>query len=360
MATFFGSDQSDIISPFYMTSGVVADPAGSRPSGDSDTIYGGDGWDVLHGGAGADLIFGDAGSDRIIGAAGTDRLYGGDGDDQLQGGTGADAMYGGAGSDSYSVDGRGDTVHEDADAGDYDIVSTNISYALGPNIEALGLNGTVRNGTGNELDNYIGGNGADNRLNGLSGNDELWGGDGSDTLRGGAGDDTLNGWSGDDRIQGATGADLVYANEGNDWISAGRGADTVFARDGDDTVSGGWGADRLYGGEGDDTFVFAPGDSIPVIRDLIGVEGAPAFEAPGAAAGDVIDVSAIDADATTPGNQAFVFGDLTGTGRLWAVDAGNRTVVYGNVDDDAAPEFAVAFEDGGTLAGALTSDDFIL
>jgi Ca2+-binding RTX toxin-like protein len=49
------------------------------------------------------------------------------------------------------------------------------------------------NGTGNAIDNQIGGNSNDNRLMGLEGNDTLIGFRGSDTLDGGAGNDTLTG-----------------------------------------------------------------------------------------------------------------------------------------------------------------------
>lgn len=360
MATFFGTDRGDVVSPGYMTRGVIADPAGSRPSVEGDTVHGGDGRDVIDGGGGPDVIFGDAGFDRLFGGAGNDVLYGGEGADFFRGGTGADTMDGGEGDDAYGVDNVNDAVHEDPSGGD-DLVFSFISYRLGPNVERLGLDGEAAiSGTGNELDNLMSGNAADNRLWGLGGNDDISGGEGADTLSGGAGDDTLNGWTGNDRIRGDSGADLVYANEGDDRISGGGGADTLFARDGDDTVMGGRGADRLYGGPGHDTFVFAAGDSIPAVRDLIAVEGAPAFEAPGSEAGDLIDVSAIDADASTPGDQAFVFGDLTGKGWLWAVAEGDRTVIFGNVDDDAAPEFAVAIQDGGELAAAYTADDFIL
>ena len=84
-----------------------------------------------------------------------------------------------------------------------------------------------------------------------------------------------------------------------------------------------------------------------------------AFEGAGAAAGDLIDLSGIDANTAAAGNQAFVFGG-TGIGRISAVASGADTLIRGNVDGDAAFEFALLIEDGGVLAGAYRAIDFVL
>ena len=70
--------------------------------------------------------------------------------------------------------------------------------------------------------------------------------------------------------------------------------------------------------------------------------------------------SSIDANATTAGNQAFVFGGTGTKGHLWCVNSGTTTRVLGNVDSDAAAEFQLNILDGGVLAGAYNGADFIL
>jgi Ca2+-binding RTX toxin-like protein len=186
---------------------------------------------------------------------------------------------------------------------------------------------------------------------------------GDDTLIGDGGDNVFHANSGNDVVNGGGGADLLDGFSDRDRLSGGPGADTLQGSFGNDTLNGGAGADTLYGGLADDTFVFFAGGSTAATSDLIGAATEPgvAFHAPGALPGDLIDVSGIDADMTTAGNQAFVFGTATGAGRLWAVDVGTRTVIRGNVDGDAAAEFAVGIDDGpAVLASAYTADDFIL
>ena len=87
--------------------------------------------------------------------------------------------------------------------------------------------------------------------------------------------------------------------------------------------------------------------------------GGPAFDAPGRAFGDRIDVSAIDADAVVAGNQAFAFGGKA-RGHLWLAEKGAVTMVYANLDGDAAPEFELAIHDGTVRSWAYTAHDFIL
>ncbi len=87
--------------------------------------------------------------------------------------------------------------------------------------------------------------------------------------------------------------------------------------------------------------------------------GAEAFQGAGAAAGDLIDFSAIDAGAARPGEQDFVFGATHAVGHLWAVDEGRFTVIYGNLSGAQAPEIALIIEDKGVVASAYAADDFL-
>ena len=87
--------------------------------------------------------------------------------------------------------------------------------------------------------------------------------------------------------------------------------------------------------------------------------GVVALDAPGAGAGDRIDLSAIDADAVAAGNSAFSFGS-TATGGLSLARQGTNTLVRGNLDADAAFEFAILITDGATSHTSYTAADFIL
>jgi Ca2+-binding RTX toxin-like protein len=414
------------MTPTNVTPSVTAYPLGSRPSGADDTIFGGGGrdfaagvggndvffggagWDVFLGGAGNDVGFGGIGFDRLDGGAGHDSLEGNEGDDTLDGGTGADVMSGGAGWDVFHVDNADDRVEDvDDDPSDYrgsGEVHTSVSVYFGrghgffsireTSISDLYLTGSEDLfAAGNRLRNTMYGNSGDNEMSGVGGSDVLHGGagadfltggDGADTLDGGDGNDalygelgrdSLTGGAGDDRLVGYTGTDTLDGGDGNDWLEGDPGADLLRGGAGDDvligqtwgeatpghadTLRGGAGADEL-GGAGDDIFVFAAGESTPTTRDLVG-----RFQRPGAEPGDLFDVSLIDADTTTPGNQAFVLGTGNAKGHLWQVaeNLGDVwvAVVLGNVDDDAAAEFAVAVDLGeGGIWQIYSEEDFIL
>jgi Ca2+-binding RTX toxin-like protein len=112
----------------------------------------------------------------------------------------ANVLAGLAGDDTYIIE-LDDTVVENPNEGT-DTVQSNVTYALGDNVENLILigSGTI-DGTGNELVNVLTGNNANNALYGQAGNDILNGGGGNDTLDGDAGNDTLNGGTGNDTYQ---------------------------------------------------------------------------------------------------------------------------------------------------------------
>ncbi len=89
-----------------------------------------------------------------------------------------------------------------------------------------------------------------------------------------------------------------------------------------------------------------------------------AHEGAGAATGDRIDPSAIDANTETKrerpgGNQAFLF-DGTGRGHVTLVDEVANTVIHANTDGDAAFEFDLLIADGAISARSYTAADFIL
>ena len=140
------------------------------------------------------------------------------------------------------------------------------------------------------------------------------------------------------------------------------GADALYGGGGDDILVGGAGRDLLSGGHRADIFRFLGlGDSGPGRRDLLqAAGGAVAFAGAGAAGGDRIDLSALDANLGLAGDQAFRFGDARGAGRLWVTEAGGDTLVRASVDARAGWEFELAIADVGVGAGLYAAVDFIL
>lgn len=135
-------------------------------------------------------------------------------------------------------------------------------------------------------------------------------------------------------------------NERSNTISGGTGADTL---------SGGGGGDRLIGGAGIDIFRYtALSDS----QDTAGQRDA-IFDFD-EAAGEKLDLSALDADALLAGDQAFAFlgsGAFTGAaGQVRFAAAGANTAVTADVNGDLNADFTVL------LAGshALGAGNFVL
>ncbi|WP_284246369.1 calcium-binding protein, partial [Methylobacterium haplocladii] len=101
----------------------------------------------------------------------------------------------------------------------------------------------------------------------------------------------INGGSGNDTLRGNGGNDTIYGGAGNDYISGGAG---------DDVLIGGPGTDTIYGGAGADRFVFQS------VADFGPAGALDSFEFI-AGDGDLIDLSAIDANTNAAGTQGFTF-----------------------------------------------------
>ncbi len=149
---------------------------------------------------------------------------------------------------------------------------------------------------------------------------------------------------------------------GNDRIIGNAANNCLVGNGGNDRLQGAGGSDTLIGGKGADVFVFTHSwDSHGGVRDRLAAGGgAAAFEHPGSAAGDLIDLHGIDADTVRAGDQAFIFGGAHTRGHLWLHDVGGVTFVYGNTDADATAEFQLAIHDGGVRPWAYSADDFLL
>jgi hypothetical protein len=135
--------------------------------------------------------------------------------------------------------------------------------------------------------------------------------------------ETLMGFIGTGDSQGLVneilkGNDHITGSTDDDVLTGLKGRDQIDGNTGNDTLIGGAGGDTLTGSAGDDTFLYASvKDSgkkgVDTIADLN--------------TGDTIDLSAIDADTHTSGNQDFhIVAKLKG-------HAGEMTVVYDAAHD---------------------------
>ena len=128
-------------------------------------------------------------------------------------------------------------------------------------------------------------------------------------------------------------------------------ANTLNGFGGNDLLTGGLGPDVLVGGVGFDRFDFnSVAESVGALRDVI-----TDFVGNEILAGDVIDVSTIDANVLLLGNQAFTFigrAAFTAAGQLRYAGG----VLQGSTDGDVFAEFQVAL----TGVPALTVFDISL
>ncbi|MES2969935.1 MAG: calcium-binding protein, partial [Pseudomonadota bacterium] len=213
-------------------------------------------------------------------------------------------LVGTAGNDMFNVSSSTTVV---AGLAGFDTVRSQASFTMSADVEKLELTGTAAiNGTGNLNADMIIGNAAANILKGMAGADRLIAKDGNDTLLGEAGND------------------LLYGDAGNDRID------------------GGAGQDRMTGGAGADVFVFllasdtARAKSDKLLDFQTGV--------------DKIDLSAIDADTSATGNQAFVYGSsAAGVASLWM----SSGYIFGDTNNDGTADLAIY------VTRAVTPTDFL-
>lgn len=297
--------------------------------GGDDILDGSDDDDAMDGGSGDDDLSGGSGRDRMAGGVGDDSLSGEDGDDKLAGDDGADHIRGGGGDDALKG-GKGD---DDLDGG---VGDDSVDGGSGNDVFLAGLD------AGN--DRYHGGSGIDSvsyagALSGVTVNlakGFAVSSDGGDAA--GIGTDKLR------DIENATGGD------GNDTLIGNSAANVLDGGNGDDLIIGGSKADTLSGGAGKDSFKFLKvSDSSVVAHDVI----------TDFTAGDLIDLSAIDAQKGLSKNDSFSFvGDSSAVtadnanGALWFENG----MLYGSTDADIDAEFQLEL----TGVVALTEASIVL
>ncbi|MGF6226156.1 Ca2+-binding RTX toxin-like protein [Inquilinus ginsengisoli] len=368
MTTFTGTSGDDTLPP--PNSDDNGDDIFHGLAG-NDTLYGGGGNDTLYGEDGDDYIQGGADHDTAYGGAGTDYMDGGGGDDYLSGGAGNDTMVGNFGDDTYVVDSAGDVITEYSADDGTDTIYSSVSYILPQYVERLILTGGFNlSGTGGAAADTLIGNSGGNTLTGNAGADFLSGGDGNDVLRGGAGMDILDGGNGVDyvtytenevavTVNLATGVGSGGNAQGDSYSSIenvnGSTVGDIIIGNASANVLNGWaGKDTLTGGGGADTFTFSQTN-----HSVVGAN-ADRITDFSHAQGDRIDLSAIDADTTLAGNQAFAFigaalysGDA---GELRYSVVGGTTTVAGDVNGDGVSDFHIQL----TGSIGLVVSDFVL
>lgn len=162
-------------------------------------------------------------------------------------------------------------------------------------------------------------------------------------------EDLVRAGRGDDAVLGGDGADTLEGSAGRDELSGGAGADTLVGGADDDRLLGGAGDDRLAGGAGRDVLTGGPGKDVFVFDKtaLAAVDRITDFRR-----GDVIDLSAIDADATARGNQAF---DFIGA-KAFSGEAGELRyaggLLLGDIDGDREAELTIEIARAAALLDA--------
>jgi len=144
----------------------------------------------------------------------------------------------------------------------------------------------------------------------------------------------------------------IFSGAGADTIIGSQLADEVWGGAGADRIEGRGGGDVLRGGAGSDLFIYrALSDSTAAARDRI----------MDFAAGDLIDLSALDANSIAGGMQQFQLissgAAFTAAGQLRITQTGAIALVEGDSNGDGIADFAIEV----TLTGGhtLTRTDFL-
>ncbi|MFB2550939.1 M10 family metallopeptidase C-terminal domain-containing protein [Ensifer soli] len=160
----------------------------------------------------------------------------------------------------------------------------------------------------------------------------------------------IAGWKAATTFLAGEGNDTVTGGNRNDRIDGGAGDDTLAGGAGSDRLTGGLGADDLHGGAGRDVFLYrATADSTPGARGRDTI-----FDF---AAGDRIDLKAIDANGKANGNQAFTFIETAAfsgkAGELRYETKASDTYVFMDVNGDRKADMAIHLDDALILAKGM-------
>ncbi|ESR27161.1 calcium-binding protein [Lutibaculum baratangense] len=307
------------------------------------------GSDKIYGSRYDDDIYGYGGNDLLVGGAGNDRLYGGAGADDLVGGSGFNDYVGGSGADWFIMSARGGAFSNDL-IWDFEFGADRIdvsAWGISDFSQLRAILGADSYGDAT-LNAFYAGRDHKLTLDGVAPSELI----SSDFVYAGGGARDMAGTGYDDMLFGSRFGDTIRGGGGDDVILGGQGNDRLYGGAGNDDLVGGAGKDFLWGGAGSDAFVFdfasesAPGAGRDVIMDF--QQGR-----------DFIDLDLMDANALLSGDQDFAFIGRSGfsaPGQVRYSHVNGTTIVAGNLDGDAAPEFQI--ELNGIYF--LTASDFDL
>jgi serralysin len=297
-------------------------------------------------GSGNDVLTGNEAANRLEAGAGNDVLDGQGGDDVLIGGTGSDTLTGGAGRDTFR-------------------------FASGDSPIGLGRDRIADFEQGSDLID-LSGVGATRFIEGAAfsgraGEVRAVSFDGTTIVEVDSNGDRLSDFQLqlDDavalRVEDFLDlADAAGATNGADSLTGTSGADTLNGRGGNDTLNGGWGNDLLIGGAGADTLQGGPGNDRFVFESTADSPAGAGDRILDFARGyDKIDLSLIDADPSTPGNEAFRFvgrNAFSGApGELRFRATADSTVIEADVNGDLLADLSITIKQM-----ALAPNDFLL
>jgi Ca2+-binding RTX toxin-like protein len=330
----------------HITGSAVADSLSG--SSLADFIVGGAGSDWISGGAGNDVILSGAGRDYVTGGAGADYFMyssvaetgiGATSDLITDFQVGVDKIYlaGLQGLPNLAADDHWHFVGTKYFTGEALEIRT---YASGTNtIVAFDLDGDMKTDMEIEL------TGTRN----LTANDFLITATAPDTAEA----SSFSAAAPVATITGTAGGNVINGTASNEEIYGLAGGDVINGGGGDDVIVGGTGKDMMTGGAGHDRFVFETvadsqvgGSYRDVIQDFTHGQ-------------DVIDLSAIDADAGTAAHDMFSWigtSNFSGVaGQLHFQVVGSYTVISGDTNGDKVADFEIG------IAGnvSLSSSDFL-
>ena len=209
-------------------------------------------------------------------------------------------------------------------------------------------------------------------ITGTQGRDTFLGTDGGDQINGSGGIDTINfggssagvvvSFAAGTAAGGYAAGDILSGLENlvgsglDDVLTGAAGVNNLTGGAGDDVLDGRQGADVLTGGAGDDTYFYsstlmsrAGSNNRDVIFNYSQIAGDD----------DVIDLSAIDANTGTGGNNTFSFvGTITGAGQIQAVQSGGDTIIQINTGGTLNADMEIVLQN--FTATNITAADFIL
>ena len=146
---------------------------------------------------------------------------------------------------------------------------------------------------------------------------------------------------------------MLYGGNDDDLLRGGGGNDGLFAGSGDDTLIGGLGKDTLTGNSGADTFQFNK------VLDSTATPSRDEVHDFNRAEGDVIDLSHIDANANTAGDDGFTlvasYSNTAGELRITTTGTGN-SYIQSDINGDGTDDLRI-FLTGVT---AMSAGDFLL